>query len=237
MDPLSWDERPDDLREPVMVAAFGGWNDAGRLGVERGRLPRRAPRRAPGGGDRPGGVLRLPGHPPPGRPDLGRQRARSSGPRWRSSPPGRPTRRATWCWWPAPSPRSAGAPSAPRSSTPPTRLGVKRVVTLGSLLADVVHTRPVKLTGHGLRRRPDRRAQLPQAELRRPHRHRRRPPPGGDRPRASRPSRSGRRSRTTPPASPTPRAPSPCCAPSSTSAASSSTSTSSSRPPAPSRSR
>ena len=29
MEPLSWDERPGDLREPIMVAAFGGWNDAG----------------------------------------------------------------------------------------------------------------------------------------------------------------------------------------------------------------
>ncbi|WP_217922230.1 PAC2 family protein [Miltoncostaea oceani] len=25
---LNWDERPSDLRDPVMVAAFGGWNDA-----------------------------------------------------------------------------------------------------------------------------------------------------------------------------------------------------------------
>ena len=25
---LNWDERPTDLRDPVMVAAFGGWNDA-----------------------------------------------------------------------------------------------------------------------------------------------------------------------------------------------------------------
>ncbi len=28
MDELRWDERPGDLRSPVMVAAFGGWNDA-----------------------------------------------------------------------------------------------------------------------------------------------------------------------------------------------------------------
>jgi hypothetical protein len=25
---LNWDERPTDLRDPIMVAAFGGWNDA-----------------------------------------------------------------------------------------------------------------------------------------------------------------------------------------------------------------
>src|SRR4051812_19383553 len=28
MDELHWDERPGDLRSPVMIAAFGGWNDA-----------------------------------------------------------------------------------------------------------------------------------------------------------------------------------------------------------------
>ena len=28
MDELRWDERPGDLRSPVMIAAFGGWNDA-----------------------------------------------------------------------------------------------------------------------------------------------------------------------------------------------------------------
>ena len=28
MDALRWEDRPRDLREPVLVAAFQGWNDA-----------------------------------------------------------------------------------------------------------------------------------------------------------------------------------------------------------------
>ena len=56
-------------------------------------------------------------------------------------------------------------------------LGVKRVVLLGSLLADVVHSHPVRPHGHGLRPVVHQRPQLPRPELRRPHRHRRRAAP------------------------------------------------------------
>ena len=201
-----------------MVAAFGGWNDAGGIGVERGRLPGREPRRAPGGGDRPRGVLRLPGDPPAGRPDHGRATPRSSGPRWRSSPPAPPTPPTTSCWSRAPSRRSAGGPSARRSSTPPTPSGCTRVVTLGSLLADVVHTRPVRLTGMASDE-----ALIADLDFRTPsyagptgivgvlHQRGHRARPRGRLAVGAGLALRGR-------ASPTPRAPSPCCAPSSASA-------------------
>ena len=129
-----------------MIAAFGGWNDAAAaasgavvyIGEQFGARGRR---------DRPGGVLRLPGHPAPDRPELARGVVDRCGPRSSCWWPARRTVRTTCCWWPAPSRRCAGRPSRACCSTRPQSLGVKRVVLLGSLLADVVHSHPVRLTG------------------------------------------------------------------------------------------
>ena len=54
---------------------------------------------------------------------------------------------ATSCCCRASSRTCAGAPSPTRSSTSPSGSGVEMVVTLGALIADVAHTRPVPITG------------------------------------------------------------------------------------------
>ena len=148
MQPLIWDRRPDGLRAPAMVCAFQGWNDAGDAASSAvsflASLARRAPLRA----HRLRGVLRLPGQPAE-----------------------RPARRATnerEIAWPTVEIFEARAPRAPRDLVlvqgvePSMRwrafsahivdlaeaLGVQVVVSLGALLGDVPHTRPVAMTGH-----------------------------------------------------------------------------------------
>jgi proteasome assembly chaperone (PAC2) family protein len=146
MDSLSWDERPGDLREPVMVAAFGGWNDAGASASSAvGFLSERLGARRVAAIDpeefydfqatRPLVDLTSDGNAPIVWPEVEILAAR-----------------------PADAPHDlvlvAGAEPSFRWRAFCTTvldaadaLGVTRVVTLGSLLADVVHTRPVRLTG------------------------------------------------------------------------------------------
>jgi proteasome assembly chaperone (PAC2) family protein len=146
MDPLSWDERPKDLRDPVMVAAFGGWNDAGASASSAvGFLGERLGARRLAAIDpeefydfqatRPLVDLTSGGNPPIVWPEVEILAAR-----------------------PADAARDlvlvAGAEPSFRWRAFCTTLldagdalRVRRVVTLGSLLADVVHTRPVRLTG------------------------------------------------------------------------------------------
>ena len=146
MEPLSWDERPGDLREPVMVAAFGGWNDAGASASSAvGFLGERLGARRVAAIDpeefydfqatRPLVDLTSDGNAPIVWPEVEILAAR---------------------------PADAGHDLVLVTGAEPSfrwrafcttvldaadALGVTRVVTLGSLLADVVHTRPVRLTG------------------------------------------------------------------------------------------
>ena len=146
MEPLSWDERPGDLREPVMVAAFGGWNDAGASASSAvGFLGERLGARRVAAIDpeefydfqatRPLVDLTSDGNAPIVWPEVEILAAR---------------------------PADAGHDLVLVAGAEPSfrwrafcttvldaadALGVTRVVTLGSLLADVVHTRPVRLTG------------------------------------------------------------------------------------------
>ncbi|WP_217914023.1 PAC2 family protein [Miltoncostaea marina] len=144
---LNWDERPTDLRDPVMVAAFGGWNDAAsaasnaiafigeRFGARRiaaidpeGFFDFQATRplvdlTSEGGA----GSLVWPevelltARPPDGPHDLVLVAGTEPSMRWR-----------TFC---------ALLLDAARE------LGVRRIITVGALLADVVHTHPIRLTG------------------------------------------------------------------------------------------
>jgi proteasome assembly chaperone (PAC2) family protein len=147
MQPLIWDRRPDGLRAPAMVCAFKGWNDAGdaassALSFLSSTLnARRFARLDPEDfydyqANRP--CIRLGEH---------EQREIS---------------------WPTIEIFEAQAPRAPRDLVlvqgfePSMRwrtlcasvvdlaeaLGVQLVVTLGALLGDVPHTRPVPMTGH-----------------------------------------------------------------------------------------
>lgn len=145
MEHVVWEHRPQRLRHPVMVAAFSGWNDAASaasgavsfLGAQLGaeRFARIDPEpfydfQA----TRPMIDLTVPGEQTLTWPEVELYEARTlAGPdlvlvlgsepsmRWR-----------TFC----------GALLEVGS-----RVGVEVVLTLGSLLADVAHTRPIRLTG------------------------------------------------------------------------------------------
>ncbi|HXR28270.1 MAG TPA: PAC2 family protein [Solirubrobacteraceae bacterium] len=156
MQPLIWDRRPDGLRAPAMVCAFKGWNDAGDAASAA--------------------VAFL-------ASTLGARRfAQLDSEEFYDFQANRPCiqlgdherREITW---PTVEILEAPAPRAPRDLVlvqgfePSMRwrsfsaslvdlaeaLGVQLVVTLGALLGDVPHTRPVAMTGHasdgGLMRR------------------------------------------------------------------------------------
>jgi proteasome assembly chaperone (PAC2) family protein len=152
MQPLIWDRRPNELRAPAMVCAFKGWNDAGdaassAVAFLAGALGARrfasldAEEFYDFQANRP--CISL------GRTDEGETGVREIN-------------------WPTVEISEASAPRAPRDLVlvqgvePSMRwrtfsaglvdlaeaLGVQLVVTLGALLGDVPHTRPVAMTGH-----------------------------------------------------------------------------------------
>jgi predicted ATP-grasp superfamily ATP-dependent carboligase len=147
MQPLIWDRRPDGLRAPALVCAFKGWNDAGdaassavsfladALGARRfARVD-------------PEEFYDFQANRPCIRLGDGEQREVA---------------------WPTVEIFEGRAPRAPRDLVlvqgfePSMRwrtfsanlvdlaeaLGAQLVVTLGALLADIPHTRPVAMTGH-----------------------------------------------------------------------------------------
>ncbi len=146
MQPLRWERRPDGLRAPALVAAFQGWNDAG---------------------DAASSALTFVGSA------LGARRFATIDPEdFYDFQATRPTIRfvdgiSRSLEWPEVEVHAATAPGAPRdlvllSGHEPSyrwrtfcdtivdlaeALGVQSVVTLGSLLADVPHTRPTSITG------------------------------------------------------------------------------------------
>src|SRR3954469_20097574 len=146
MQPLIWERRPDGLRAPALVCAFKGWNDAG---------------------DAASAALQFVGS------SLGATRFATLDPEdFYDFQATRPTIRLTEGQtreipWPTIEIFEARVPRAPRDLVllggpePSMRwrtfcraivelaeaLGVQMVVTLGALLADVPHTRPVHVTG------------------------------------------------------------------------------------------
>lgn len=146
MPPLQWESRPDGLRAPALVCAFTGWNDAG---------------------DAASAALQFVGS------SLGAERFAQIDPEdFYDFQATRPTVRIVdghtrTIEWPELEVFAARVPRAPRdlillqgpepSMRWPTfcrtvvelaeALGVQMVVCLGSLLADVPHSRPVQLTG------------------------------------------------------------------------------------------
>jgi predicted ATP-grasp superfamily ATP-dependent carboligase len=146
MQPLIWESRPDGLRAPAVVCAFSGWNDAG---------------------DAASAALTFIGE------SLGAERFARIDPEeffdFQSSRPQIKLTdgRARSITWPEVEIFEARIPRAPRdlvlvSGPEPSMrwpsfcksiidlaevLGVQLIVTLGALLADVPHTRPVNITG------------------------------------------------------------------------------------------
>jgi predicted ATP-grasp superfamily ATP-dependent carboligase len=147
MQPLIWDRRPDGLRAPALVCAFEGWNDAGDAASSAVSFLASALRAS--------------------------RFARVDSEEFFDFQANRPSIRFTRTSvreiaWPGVEVLEAKAPKAPRDLVlvqgvePSMRwrafctqvidlaeaLGVQLVVSLGALLADVPHTRPVALAGH-----------------------------------------------------------------------------------------
>jgi proteasome assembly chaperone (PAC2) family protein len=152
MQPLIWDRRPDGLRAPAMVCAFKGWNDAAdsassAVAFLASNL----------------GARRFASLDPEEFYDFQANR-----PCIRFGEGGDDDRGARAIVWPTVEIFEAPAPRAPRDLVlvqgyePSMRwrtfcanlidlaeaMGVQMVVTLGALLGDVPHTRPVSMTGH-----------------------------------------------------------------------------------------
>jgi predicted ATP-grasp superfamily ATP-dependent carboligase len=147
MQPLIWDRRPDGLRAPAMVCAFEGWNDAGDAASSAVSFLASA---------------------------FGARRfARIDSEEFYDFQANRPSIRfgesaRREISWPTVEIFEASAPRAPRDlvlvqGTEPSMrwrafgshivdlaeaLGVQVVITLGALLGDVPHTRPVAMSGH-----------------------------------------------------------------------------------------
>jgi predicted ATP-grasp superfamily ATP-dependent carboligase len=147
MPPLIWDRRPDELRAPAMICAFQGWNDAGDSASSAVAFLASA---------------------------LNATRfARMDSQEFYDFQANRPCIRlhegsAEEIMWPTVEVFEAFAPRAPRDLVlvqgvePSTRwrafsahlvdlaeaLGVHVIVSLGALLGDVAHSRPVTMTGY-----------------------------------------------------------------------------------------
>jgi proteasome assembly chaperone (PAC2) family protein len=147
MQPLIWDRRPDGLRAPAMVCAFQGWNDAGDAASSAVSFLASSLQ--------------------------ARRFARIDSEEFYDFQTNRPSvqfndENEREIVWPAVEVLEASAPRAPRDLVlvqgvePSLRwrsftqhivelaeaLGVQVVVSLGALLGDVPHTRPVSMSGH-----------------------------------------------------------------------------------------
>jgi predicted ATP-grasp superfamily ATP-dependent carboligase len=147
MQPLIWDRRPDGLRAPAMVCAFQGWNDAGDAASSAVSFLASSLQ--------------------------ARRFARIDSEEFYDFQTNRPSvqfndENEREIVWPAVEVFEASAPRAPRDLVlvqgvePSLRwrsftghivelaeaLGVQVVVSLGALLGDVPHTRPVSMSGH-----------------------------------------------------------------------------------------
>jgi predicted ATP-grasp superfamily ATP-dependent carboligase len=147
MQPFIWDRRPDGLRAPAMVCAFKGWNDAGEAASSAVSFLASALN--------------------------ARRFARLDSEEFYDFQTNRPCVRFSdtntrEIVWPTVEVFEALAPRAPRDIVlvqgvePSMRwrsfssqlidlaeaLGVQLVVSLGALLGDIPHTRPVSITGH-----------------------------------------------------------------------------------------
>ena len=145
--PLRWERRPDGLRAPALVCAFKGWNDAGEAATSAVAFMGASLEAARFATIDPEEFVDFQATRPQVKLVEGR------------------TRRVEWPEWEV---YEARVPLAPRDLViltgpePSNRwrsfcaqvvelaeaLGVQMVVTLGALLADVPHSRPVGVTAH-----------------------------------------------------------------------------------------
>ena len=208
---LEFEDVPDAAR-PDAHRRVRGLERRRRGGLARRRAPRGGLGRRGHRGARPGGLLRLPGQPPEGD---ARRRAAAD----RARPPHGSSSRATTGLGSRDVVLVEGIEPSTRWRAFTIellefaeRLGVSTFVTLGALLADVPHTRPIPVTATSDDEDVLHRLDLESSTLRGPDRHRRRPL--GRRHRAGLPSLSllGRRPALRRRARRRPRPPSACSA-------------------------
>ncbi len=143
---LRWERRPTDLRAPVLVAAFRGWNDAGEaasfaIGYLQATLDATAFASVP-----PEDFFDFQSHRPRIHIEDGSLNGPIEWPRveiFETKPA--PERHLILVNGIEPSMRWPTLCNAILDMA--TELGVELVVTLGALLADVPHTRPVRISG------------------------------------------------------------------------------------------
>ena len=143
---LRWERRPTDLRAPVLVAAFRGWNDAGEaasfaIGYLQATLDATAFASVP-----PEDFFDFQSHRPRIHIEDGSLNGPIEWPRveiFEAKPA--PERHLILVNGIEPSMRWPTLCNAILDMA--TELGVELVVTLGALLADVPHTRPVRISG------------------------------------------------------------------------------------------
>ena len=193
---VRWNAEPT-LRRPALVAAFSGWNDAADAASRRRAVAGPERRRAVVRDARHRGVPRLPGRAARPSSSSTASSARSSGRRSRSRPVRRPPAAATSCCCSASSPTCAGRSFCDDVISVARTTGCEMVVTLGALLGDVPHSRPMRVHRLGDRRGARGAARHGAVALRGTDRHRRRAARRRAARRASRRRRSGRRCRTT----------------------------------------
>ena len=211
MDPIIWEREPPELRSPVLVASFSGWNDAASAAGTALGADRRLARDRAGRPDRSRGVLRLPGEPADDR-DLRRDDA---GRRVARQPDRRRHGRGSRARPAADQRHRAEHPLAHLlQRRPRRRRGMRRRVGRHLRLADRRRRPHPPGADHrpGDRRRDDRAARLRGRRLRGPDRDPRHLPRRLPRARHRPPPASGPPSPTTPPPSRTRRPAWRCCA-------------------------
>jgi proteasome assembly chaperone (PAC2) family protein len=145
--PLRWERRPDGLRAPALVCAFKGWNDAGEAATSAVAFMGASLDAARFATIDPEEFVDFQATRPQVKLVEGRTR-RVEWPEWEvyEARVPRAPRDLVILTGPEPSYRWSGFCSQVVELA--EALGVQMVVTLGALLADVPHSRPVGVTAH-----------------------------------------------------------------------------------------
>jgi hypothetical protein len=145
MDALRWRERPT-LRHPVLVAAFEGWNDAAEAATTAARYLARSWSARPFAELDPEEFYDFTSTRPQVRLDEGLAR-RIDWPGNTFAAAALPGRRRDVVFLHGTEPQLRWRTFSEVLASTARDLGVELVVTLGALLADVAHSRPVRVTG------------------------------------------------------------------------------------------
>ena len=137
---------PPALERPVLIAAFRGWNDGGQGATLAAGYLARVWNAEQFADIDPEGFVDFQANRPHVSLDEGRREG-STGPRTPSTTLASPERSGTWCCCWGSSRACAGRRSRSSCSTSRATSRSSSSITLGSLLADVPHTRAAPVTG------------------------------------------------------------------------------------------